>query len=254
MRVKESEKASLKLNIKKTKITASSPITSWQIEGEKLEAVTDFLFLGSKFIADSDWSHEIRRWLLLGRKTMTNLDSVLKSRDITLSTKVCIVKATVFPVVMYGFESWSTKKAEHQRIVGFKLLEKTLESPLDSKEIKPVNLKGNQPWILIGRTDAEDEAPVFSSPDANSRLIGKVPDAGKNWGKKEKKVSEDGMADGITDAMDMNLRKFQEMVRDREAWCVTVHGVSMSQTQLGDWTTSYIYFFFLSLKYYGFLS
>ena len=106
-------------------------------------------------------------------------------------TKNSIVKAMVFPVVTYGFESWSIKKAEHQRTDGFELLEKTLESPLDSKEIKPVNLKGNQPWILIGRTDAEDEAPVFSSPDANSRLIGKVPDAGKDWGKK---VSEDEMA------------------------------------------------------------
>ena len=120
-RVKENEKASLKLNIKKTKIMASSPIASWQIEGEKVEAVTDFPFSGSKFIADSDCSHEIRRRLLLGRKTMTNLDSVLKSRDITLPTKVCIVKAMVFPLVTYGFESWSAKKAEHQRIDGFEL-------------------------------------------------------------------------------------------------------------------------------------
>ena len=107
--------------------------------------MANFLFLGSKFIVDSDCSQEIRRQLLLVRKTMTNLDSVLKSRDITLSTKVCVVKAMVFPVVTYGFESWSIKKAEHQRTDGFELLEKTLESPLDSKEIKPVNLKGNQP-------------------------------------------------------------------------------------------------------------
>ena len=106
MRVKEeSERAGLKLNIKKTKIMASSPITSWQIEGEKVEVVTDFLFLGSKITADGDCSHEIRRQLLLGRKAMTNLDSVLKSRDITLLTKVCIVKAMVFPGVMYGCES-----------------------------------------------------------------------------------------------------------------------------------------------------
>ena len=120
MRVKEkNEKANL--NIKKTKIIASSPITSWQIEGEKVEAVTDLLFLRSKITADSDCSHEIRRRLLLGRKTMTNLDSVLKSRDITLLTKFHIVKAMVFPVVIYGCESWTIRKTEHQRIDAFEL-------------------------------------------------------------------------------------------------------------------------------------
>ena len=117
----ESEKASFKLNIKKTKIMASGPITSWQKEGEKVEVVTDFLFLDSKITADSDCSHEIRRCLLLGRKAITNLDSVLKSRDITLLTKVHIVKAMVFPVVMYGCESWTVKDAECQRIDAFEL-------------------------------------------------------------------------------------------------------------------------------------
>ena len=117
MRVKEeSERASLRLNIEKTKIMAFDPITAWQIEGEKMETVTGFLFLGCKITADGDCSHEIRRRLLLGRKVMTNLDSVSKSRDITLPTKVHIVKATVFPVVTYGCESWIIKKAEHQRI------------------------------------------------------------------------------------------------------------------------------------------
>ena len=147
MRVKEeSERAGLKLNIKKTKIMASGPITSWQTEGEKVEVLTDFLFLGSKITLGGNCNHEIRRRLLLGRKAMTNLDSVLKSRDITLSTKVHIVKAMVFPVVTCTCESWTIRKAEHQRIDAFKLvLEKTPESPLDSKEIKPVNLKGNQP-------------------------------------------------------------------------------------------------------------
>ena len=116
MRVKEeSERAGLKLNIKKTKIMAYSSITAWQIEGEKLEAVTDFLFLGSKITTDSDCSHEVRRWLPLGRKAMTNLDSVLKRRDITSPTKICIVKAMVFLVVMYGCESWTVKKAESWR-------------------------------------------------------------------------------------------------------------------------------------------
>ena len=118
---KESEKAGLKFNIQKTKIMASSPITSWQIEGAKVETVTDFIFLGSKITADGDCSHEIRRHLLLGRKAMTNLDSMLKSRDITLPTKVCIVKAMVFPVVMYGCDSWTIKEAECQRTDAFEL-------------------------------------------------------------------------------------------------------------------------------------
>ena len=113
MKVKEeSEKVGLKLNIQKIKIMASGPITSWQIDGETVEAATDFIFLGSKITADGDCSHEIKRHLLLGRKVVTNLDSILKSRDITLSTKVCLVKAMVFPVVMYGCESWTVKKAE----------------------------------------------------------------------------------------------------------------------------------------------
>ena len=117
MKVKEeSEKVDLKLNIQKTKIMASSPITLWQIDGETMETVTDFIFLGSKTTADSDCSHEIKRCLLLGRKAVTNLDSILKSRDITLPAKVCLVKAMVFPVVMYGYESWTMKKAEHRKI------------------------------------------------------------------------------------------------------------------------------------------
>ena len=122
MKVKEeSEKAGLKLNIQNTKIMASGPITSWQIDGETMETVRDFIFLGPKITADCDCSHEIKRYLLLGRKVMTNLDSILKSRDTTLSTKVHIVKAMVFPVVMYGCESWTTKKAECQRIDAFEL-------------------------------------------------------------------------------------------------------------------------------------
>ena len=115
----ESEKVGLKLNIQKTKIMASSSITSWQIDGETMGTVTDFIFLGSKISVDGDCSHEIKRHLLLGRKVMTNLDSVLKSRDITLSTKVHLVKAMVFPVVIYGYESWTVKKAEHERIDAF---------------------------------------------------------------------------------------------------------------------------------------
>ena len=123
MKVKEeSEKVGLKLNIQKTKIKASGPITSWEIDGETVETVSDFIFGGSKIPAYGDCSHEIKRCLLLGRKVMTNLDSILKSRDITLPTKVCLVKAMIFPVVMYGCESWTVKKAEHQRIDAFELL------------------------------------------------------------------------------------------------------------------------------------
>ena len=117
----ESEKADLKLNIQKMKITASSPITLWQIDGETMETVTYFLFLGSEITVNGDCSHEIKRCLLLGRKAMTNLDSIFKSRYITLLTKVCIVKAMVFPVVMYGYECWTTKKAESKRVDTFKL-------------------------------------------------------------------------------------------------------------------------------------
>ena len=124
---------------------ASGPIISWQIEGEKVEAVTDFIFLGSKITVDGDSSHEIKRRLLLGRKAMTNLDSILKSRDITLPAKVCIVKAMAFPVVMHVCESWTIKKAACQRMDGFELwCWRRLESSLDSKEIKPLNPKGNQ--------------------------------------------------------------------------------------------------------------
>ena len=147
MRVKEeSEKAGLKFNIQKTKVMASgimAPITSWEIEGEEVETATGFIFLGSKITADSDCSHEIKRCLLLGRKAMTKLDSVLKSRDITLLTKVRIVKAMVFPVIVYGCEIWTIKKAECQRIDTFKLWRRLLNS-LDCKEIKPVNPKGKQ--------------------------------------------------------------------------------------------------------------
>ena len=166
MKVKEeSENVGLKLNIQKTKIIASSPITSWQIDGETMEILKAFIFSGSKITADGACSHEIKRGLLLGIKVMTNLDSILKSKDSTLPTKVCIVKAVVFPVVMGRCKSWTIKKAECWRCFWVVVLEKTLENSLDSKEIKPVNPKGNQPWIFIGRTDAETEATIFWPPD-----------------------------------------------------------------------------------------
>ena len=174
---------------------ASGPITSWEIDGETVETVTDFISLGSKITADGKCSHEIKRRLLLGRKTVTNLDSILKSRDSTLPTKVCLVKAMVFPVVMYGGESWTIKKAEHQRNWCFwtVMLEKTLESPLDCKEIQAVHPKGNQSWICIGGSDAEGEAPILWSPDVKNWLIRKDPDAGEDWRQEEKGTTEDEM-------------------------------------------------------------
>ena len=159
--------------------------------GGKVEVVTDFLFLGSKITVDGDCSPEIRRCMILGRKAMTNLDSMLRNRDTTLLTKVCIVTAMVFPVVTCSCESWAKNKAECQRIDAFRMWCCTSESPLDIKKIKPVNLKGNQPWILIGRTNAEVEVPLFWSSDVNSWFIGKFPDVGKDWGQKEKRVSKD---------------------------------------------------------------
>ena len=194
MKVKEeSEKPGLKLSIQKTKIMASGPITSWQIDGETMETVTDFIFLGSKITADGDCTHEIKRHLLFGRKAMINLDSILKSRDITLPTKVHLVKAMVFPVVMYGCESWTIKKAEHRRIDAFELLEKTLESPLDCKEIQPVHPRGNQSWMFIGSTDVEAETPILWPSNVKNWLIRKDPDAGKDWSREEKGMTEDEM-------------------------------------------------------------
>ena len=156
---------------------------------ETKETVTDFIFLGSRITADGNWSHEIKRCLLLGRKAMTNL-AYFNSRGITLLTKVCLVKAMVFLVVMYGCESWTIQKAECQRTV---VLEKTLESPLDCKEIQQINPKGNQSWIFTGRTDAEAETSILWPPDVKSQLTGKDPDAGKDWGQEEKGTTEDKM-------------------------------------------------------------
>ena len=172
---------------------ASGPITPWQIDGETVETVADFILGGSKITADGDCSHEIKRCLLLGRKVMTNLDSILKSKDVTSPTKVPLVNAMVFPVVMYGCESWTIKKDESRRIDAFwtAVLEKTLESPLDCKEIQPVHPKGDQPWVFIGRTDVEAETPMFWPPDAKSWLTGKDPDTGKDWGLEEKGMTED---------------------------------------------------------------
>jgi len=189
----ESEKVGLKLNIQKTKIMASSAITSWQIDREIMERVRDFIFGGSKISADGDCSHEIKRHLLLGRKTTTNLDSILKSRDITFLDKGPFSQSYVFCssyVWMWELdhkESWALKNWCFWTVV----LEKTLESPLECKEIKPVNPKGNQSWIFIGKTDAE--APILWLPDVKNWLLWKDLDAGKVWRQVDKGMTEDEM-------------------------------------------------------------
>ena len=161
---------------------------------EKQWKLWQMIFLGSKITADGDCSLEIKRCLLLGREAMTNLDSILKSWDTTLPTKVCLVKAMVFPVVMYGCESLTIKKAEHQRTDAFELwCWRRLKSPLDCKEIQPVHPKGNQSRIVTGRTDAEAETPILWPPDVKNWLIWKDPDAGKDWRREEKGTTEDKM-------------------------------------------------------------
>ena len=172
---------------------ASGPITSCEIDGETVETVSGFIFLGSKITADGDCSQEIKRRLLLRRKVMTNLDSILKSRNITLPTKVRLFKAMIFHVWMWelGYkESWVPKNWCFWTMV----LEKTLESPLDFKEIQPVHPKGDKSWLFIGRTDAEAETPVLWPPHVKSWLIGKDPDAGRDWEQEEKGPTEDEMA------------------------------------------------------------
>ena len=188
MKVKEeTEKVGLKLNIQKTKIMASGPITSCQIDGEIVETVRlYFLWLQNH----CRWwcSHEIKSHLLLGRKVMTNLDSILKIRDITLPTKVHLVKAMLFLVVMYGCESWTKRKFSTEELMVLNY--GVVESPLDCKQIKPVNLKRNQSWIFIGRTDAEAETPILWPSDVKNQLIWKDPDAGKDWRREEKEMDD----------------------------------------------------------------
>ena len=175
------------------KIMASGPIISWEIDGETVETVSDFILGGSKITADGDCSHEIKRHLLLGRKVMTNLDSIFKSRDITLPTKVCLVKAMVFPVVMYGYENWTVKEAECRRIDAFGLWcwRRLLRVPWTARRSNQSILKEISPGCSL-----ETETPVLWPPHAKSWLIGKDSDAGRDWGQEEKGTTEDEMAGG----------------------------------------------------------